>query len=48
MTNIIASIETDSMIEAGHIIEAEVKIGTIRTAEVGTTVQMIRGTNNVI
>ena len=39
MTNIMKTIEKDSMTKAGHMIKAEVKIGTIRTSEVGTTLE---------
>ena len=48
MTNIIKTIEKDSMTKAGHMIKAEVIIGTIRTSEVGTTLEMIGIEVNII
>ena len=44
----IIKIETDCMIEAGHMIEIKVIIGTIRILEEGTVLEMIGIEVNII
>ena len=41
MINIIITIETDCMTKSGHVIKAEVIMGTIRTIEIGVTIEII-------
>ena len=42
MTNIITALKTDSMKMAGHMIEAEAIIGTVRTSVLRATSETIR------